>query len=78
MEKDDMKSIDDTLRFLFELQIMGGDEVICANGHHFHAGKYDWCPVCGAKFRTMTMDDWNRGDTDGNSRSIDTDSKKGF
>lgn len=67
MEKDDMKSIDDTLRFLFELQIMGGDEVICANGHHFHAGKYDWCPVCGAKFRTMTMDDWNRGDTGGNS-----------
>ena len=26
-------------------------EDVCKNNHHFHKGKYDWCPICGSNFK---------------------------
>lgn len=39
------------LDFLYQMdrKILGED--VCENGHHFHKGKYDFCPICGGKFK---------------------------
>lgn len=41
----------------FRQNVEDGEEVICENGHQFHAGKYDFCPICFKPLRTMTLED---------------------
>lgn len=56
--------IEEALEFLFEMDVKTGQEVICVNGHHFHANKYDECPICGSELRVMTLEDIGKGQGD--------------
>lgn len=40
------------LDFLYQMDRESLGEDVCENGHHFHKGKYDFCPMCGCKFKT--------------------------
>lgn len=39
------------LDWLYQMDRETLGEDVCENGHHFHKGKYDFCPMCGCKFK---------------------------
>ena len=40
------------LDFLYQLDRESLGEDVCKNNHHFHKGKYDFCPLCGAAWKS--------------------------
>ena len=46
----DKKDID-ILDFLYKLDRKTLGEDVCERGHRFPKGKYDFCPICGRKFK---------------------------
>ena len=46
----------DILNFLYQNDRKSLGEDVCGNGHHFPKGKYDFCPICGCKFKTESED----------------------
>lgn len=41
----------DIIDWLYQMDKKSLGEDVCENNHHFHKGKYDFCPICGCKFR---------------------------
>ena len=41
----------DILDWLYKMDRKTLGEDVCESGHHFHKGKYDFCPICGCKFK---------------------------
>lgn len=52
ISKEDM----DVLDWLYQRDRETLGENICENGHHFPKGKYDFCPICGYKFKAESED----------------------
>lgn len=46
----------DILDWLYQMDRKTLGEDVCERGHHFHKGKYDFCPICGCKFKTESED----------------------
>lgn len=44
------------LDWLYQMDRKSLGEDICEGGHHFPKGKYDFCPICGCKFKTESED----------------------
>ena len=40
------------LDFLYQLDRESLGEDVCKNNHHFHKGKYDFCPLCEAAWKS--------------------------
>ena len=46
----------DILYWLYQMDRKTLGEDVCENSHHFHKGKYDFCPICGCKFTAESED----------------------
>lgn len=44
------------LDWLYQMDRKTLGEDICEGGHHFPKGKYDFCPICGCKFKAESED----------------------
>lgn len=45
------------LDWLYQMDRKTLGEDICEGGHHFPKGKYDFCPICGYKFKAESEEE---------------------
>lgn len=47
------------LDWLYQMDRITLGEDVCEDGHHFPKAKYDFCPICGRKFKVESEDKVN-------------------